>query len=127
MSTQATMYILDDDDDVFIKHAGLPYGYAMRLQNKSPIALPAEVYYCTNKCWLSGGSNLRPGCILCTYFHHSPISALGYFGGLLFPDGWNAGFFHRSPIIHSFMCLAYAESRTKRSKLFAITSPLHPH
>ena len=29
----------DDDDDVFIKHPGLPYGYVMRLQNKSPIAV----------------------------------------------------------------------------------------
>ena len=29
----------DDDDDIFIKHPGLPYGYAMRLQNKSPIAV----------------------------------------------------------------------------------------
>ena len=32
-------YVLDDNDDVFIKHPGLPYGYAMQLQNKSPIAV----------------------------------------------------------------------------------------
>ena len=29
----------NDDDDVFIKHPGLPYGYAMRLQNNSPVAV----------------------------------------------------------------------------------------
>ncbi len=29
----------DNDDDVFIEHPGLPYGYAMRLQNKSPAAV----------------------------------------------------------------------------------------
>ena len=40
-----------------------PLGMLWRLQKDSPVAFTGwNIYYCTNECWLSGGSNLRLIC-----------------------------------------------------------------